>query len=77
MLRNPVFLINSQFELIEYSYGPSDDFSLQNLLHREVLMELDINIQNNLLKRHQQQPYQFQDVYKRQVRTVLIGGQQS
>ena len=30
VLRNPVFLINSQFELIEYSYGPSDDFSLQN-----------------------------------------------
>ena len=59
VLRNPVFLINSQFELIEYSYGPSDDFSLQNLLHKEVLMELDINIQNNLLKRHQQQPYQF------------------
>ena len=59
VLRNPVFLINSQFELIEYSYGPSDDFSLQNLLHKEILMELDINIQNNLLKRHQQQPYQF------------------
>jgi len=59
VLRNPVFLINSQFELIEYSYGPSDDFSLQNLLHKEVLMELDKNIQNTLLKRHQQQPYQF------------------
>lgn len=59
VLRNPVFLINSQFELIEYSYGPGDLFSLKSLLNKEAMMELDTNLQSNLLKRHQQQPYQF------------------
>lgn len=59
VLRNPVFLINSQFELIECSYGPGDVFSLKNLLDKEVIMALDTSLQNELLKKHQQQPYQF------------------
>lgn len=32
VLKNPVFLTNSRFELIDYSYGPNDSFSLQSII---------------------------------------------
>lgn len=71
VLKNPVFLTNSRFELIDYSYGPNDNFSSHTpppptqkspspkSNPQESWTGLDENMRQKLLKKYQQQPYQF------------------